>query len=395
MRSLIEIQPPPGGGNGLYRHEPFGATIAFRRPEMVVLVDHDFVGRRQNRTPSGQRSAEPFIQPRAPFEAHLTIGHRCDQGCQGCYIDALPDGPEDLPLAEWRQVLAHLAELGVYHVALGAGESTPIQSFITLAHEARRLGMTPNLSTAGSGLTPSLAKELSVFGRVHLSLDGTAAAHERVRGHGGFESGLMSLRILRAFHPRVGVNCVVTRENFDELGSLLRLVKREGVRDVELLRFKPAGRGTRIFDRMDMTPIQYATFVDRVLGLGRRLHLHIRLDCSFAPLVCSAGIKPSRLLRAGLAGCVGGSWLVSVDGRGRLGACSFDTAATNLGWRDLGQTNIFADYTEWTRHAPEPCSSCEYLEICRGGCHVVARHLTGNFFAPDPSCPRVASMRAG
>jgi len=391
MGRLIEIQPVPGSGK-LVRAEPFGGTLAFRRPEMVVLVDHDFlasVGLRTSTDKAQAAGPDLLLDPVAPFEAHLTVAHGCDAGCRGCYIDSDVRDPGQVDLELWRGVLMKLAELGVYHVALGAGESTPLESLIALAYTARDLGMTPNLSTSGRRLTPRLARKLSVFGRVHLSLDGAAGAAGSVRGRDDFSSSLMALEILRAYHDRVGVNCVVAGTNCDQLEPLFRLLAGHKVRNVELLRFKPAGRGARIFDQMAMTAEQGESFMGRVMRLGRRYRLRLRLDCSFTPMVCAAGISPKRLSRLGLAGCVGGSWLVSVDWRGRLSGCSFDYENGRASYRDLGRSGVFDHYLNWTKQAPEPCASCDYLSICRGGCHVVARHVSGSFFAADPGCPLV------
>ena len=67
----IEVQPVPGSGR-MVRHEPFGGTIAFRRPEMLVLVDHRWLG---SQRPNGEKGA--LVDPASPFEAHLTLSSRC------------------------------------------------------------------------------------------------------------------------------------------------------------------------------------------------------------------------------------------------------------------------------------------------------------------------------
>lgn len=379
MGRWIEAHPVPGGGGKIVRPEPFGGTIAFRRPEMLVLVDHEWLGSPRQ---------EGTLDPASPFEAHLTLSNRCDMGCQGCYIDSGSWG-EELDPDTWELVLEKLASMGVYHVALGGGESLSWDVLISLAIKARRLGLTPNLSTSGRHLTPGVAKRLSVFERIHLSMDGVGSTYASVRGHDGYVSGLMSLEILKAYHRHVGVNCVVARTNADELEPLFELLHRLGVRDLELLRFKPVGRGVEVFDRLDLTSRQASELFTRVMALCRRYRLRVRMDCSFTPMVCAAGFPPPVLAGMGLAGCVGGSWLVGVDPRGRLGGCSFDTGTSSLNWEDLGRREGLRHYLDWTRQAPEPCASCRWLHVCRGGCHVVARHVTGSFSSPDPGCPIV------
>ncbi|MBN2496192.1 MAG: radical SAM protein [Deltaproteobacteria bacterium] len=380
----LDVQRVPGTG-ALIRPEPFGGTISFRRPEMLVLLDRAWMGMREAEVDS-RRALDPAV----PFEAHLTLGRACRSGCKACYIDARPEAGPALGFEEWKDVLCHLASLGVFHVALGGGESLAFDDLLGLARHARQLGMTPNLSTAGLDLTPRWAERLSVFERVHLSLDGAdEASYRAVRGRDGFGSALHALRILRAYHPRVGINCIVARSNIDSLGELFRLLDRERVREAELLRFKPVGRGGAHFEQMDWTAEQARSVVRNVLRWSLRFRIRVRLDCSFTPMVCAAGYRPERLVRLGLAGCVAGTWLVSIDPEGRLSGCSFDDDS-RAHWRDLGRPNPDLDrYRLWLDRAPEPCASCAYLAICRGGCHVVARYVCGDFFAPDPACPRV------
>ena len=60
----------------------------------------------------------------APLEAHLQLTNRCDAGCQGCYTGASPTGaPANGALVEWKRAIDALAARGVFHLALGGGES--------------------------------------------------------------------------------------------------------------------------------------------------------------------------------------------------------------------------------------------------------------------------------
>jgi MoaA/NifB/PqqE/SkfB family radical SAM enzyme len=65
---------------------------------------------------------------------------------------------------------------------------------------------------------------------------------------------------------------------------------------------------------------------------------------------------------------------------------------TELGayWR---AEDAFGVFRTW-RDAAEPCRSCRYLALCRGGCRVVSAHA-GDAASPDPECPRVVDHRRG
>src|SRR4051812_14322328 len=78
--------------------------------------------------------------PSAPIEVHLAVTGKCSAGCEGCYLDARPDGIE--PLFETLLTeLDALRDAGVFTVAFGGGEPTSRDDLDLLAEAARARGM--------------------------------------------------------------------------------------------------------------------------------------------------------------------------------------------------------------------------------------------------------------
>jgi radical SAM protein with 4Fe4S-binding SPASM domain len=109
---------------------------------------------------------------------------------------------------------------------------------------------------------------------------------------------------------------------------------------------------------------------------------------------------PSRELLAQLAvyGCTGGDFLVGAKPDGRVTACSFMASPPERPRIDAlaaywSRDDAFGAFRRW-RDAREPCASCTYHALCRGGCRVVSAHVVGDPSAPDPECPRVVDHRA-
>src|SRR5207244_572207 len=94
---------------------------------------------------------------------------------------------------------------------------------------------------------------------------GVGEGYRRARGFDGFAHAERALRLLRAVKEEVGVNCVVSRSSFDGLTDVARLVRRLRLNELELLRFKPVGRGARLGE--ELTPDQGR----RIYPLARRL----------------------------------------------------------------------------------------------------------------------------
>jgi radical SAM protein with 4Fe4S-binding SPASM domain len=105
--------------------------------------------------------------------------------------------------------------------------------------------------------------------------------------------------------------------------------------------------------------------------------------------------RPDRALLAELCvyGCTGGDFLVGAKPGGQLTACSFAAPAPGRPKVEAladywSAPDAFGAFRTW-RAAAEPCASCEYHALCRGGCKVVSAHVMGDLAAPDPECPRV------
>ena len=134
-----------------------------------------------------------------------------------------------------------------------------------------------------------------------------------------------------------------------------------------------------------------------VRPLGHRRHrLRVRVDCSFTPMLAHHQPPPELLRFLAVYGCAGGDLLIAARAGGQLSACSFapsvqpSAAELRTYWPE---PDAFAPFRSWPA-AAEPCRSCHYLSLCRGGCRVVSAHVSGDARAPDPECPRVLDYRA-
>jgi radical SAM protein with 4Fe4S-binding SPASM domain len=316
----------------------------------------------------------------------MAVTARCAAGCEGCYIDARPDGAE--PAREGLLArLDTLRDTGVFTVALGGGEPLTRRDLGGLADAARARGLVPVLTTSGLGLTEARARELRAFAQVNVSYDGPAEAYSQVRGFDGARLAERAIALLTAAGVRVGVNVVLTRATFDALGATVRRARALGAREAQLLRYKPAGRAASLdYLARRLSPAQIA-------GLGPVLRalaaehcadgeFHLRIDCALVPLLSGdAALDPAALARFGVLGCEAADKLSALRVDGTTAPCSF--AADD------------ADAAAWRAYASspaEPCASCTLRAVCKGGCKVVARYVDGAH-GPDPECPRVRAHR--
>jgi radical SAM protein with 4Fe4S-binding SPASM domain len=377
-----------------HRVERFGAWVQLDDATLVAL-DRRLAARAG--IDGGERWRDDPQSPHSlPLEVHVAITSRCPVACAGCYQDAGPTG-EHAPRESLTRTLDTLAEAGVFTVAFGGGEPLAHEDLGALADEARARGMAPVVTTSGVGLREEHFSALSRFAQVNVSHDGTDGAYRAVRGFDGASVAERAIAALASRGISVGVNLVLTRESFDVLDETAARVRSLGARELQLLRYKPAGRAASL-DYLDkrLSRAQGASLGPALerLSLAHGEALSIRVDCA---LVCflAAHVRDARALeRWGIFGCEAGRHLAATDLQGALRPCSFADATageTLARWQDSRGLEPFRAFVA---APPEPCASCHARAACRGGCKVVSQHVDGAF-GPDPECPRVLAHREG
>jgi radical SAM protein with 4Fe4S-binding SPASM domain len=386
----------------IVRFEPWGAWIKLESMAAIVALDRDGV-RALGLDGESVWSTSP-AGASAPIEVHLAVTARCGAGCEGCYLDARPDGAEP-ERAELERSLDAMRDAGVFTVAFGGGEPTTRDDVDLLARAARERGITPVLTTSGLGLSEARARKLQDFAQVNVSYDGPAQVYEQVRGFDGSAAAEQAIVRLSEAGVRVGVNVVLTRQSFPHVSETLRRARALGACEAQLLRYKPAGRAA------SLDYLARRLTEDQARGLGPLLReltgdlcdggdggFHVRIDCALVPfLSADAALRedPQRLARFGVLGCEAAGALAAVTVDGRVAPCSF-APATALAGDALPQhadDEELGRWRRWVEAPPPPCDSCSFRPVCKGGCKVVASFVDGAH-GPDPECPRVRAWRA-
>jgi radical SAM protein with 4Fe4S-binding SPASM domain len=364
------------------RAEPFGAWV---RLEDSTLVAVDRALARRLGVDGGDRWTDRDPPTSAPLEVHVAVTSRCPVACSGCYQDASLEGVH-VDRGALEATLRDLAARGVFTVAFGGGEPLLRDDLGELATGARSLGLTPVVTTSGLGLTPAPG------GCAHGFRAGERLPRRRGRRlRRG--AGLRGRERRRAGHrdaPRgqgiaVGVNHVLTRQNVDGLREAAARVRELGARELQLLRYKPAGRAASLdYLARRLRPEDLATLGDDVTHLASwgGEGFSVRIDCALVPLLSDVLGEAEQLTRFGVFGCEAGRHLGAVKPEGTAAGCSFVTPMD-------GSPAAFRAYAN---DPDAPCRDCDLRAVCRGGCKVVSLHLEGRIGA-DPECPRVRRAR--
>ena len=375
------------------RHETFGGIVAGDDPPFLAFVDRDTM--RQlgaGESPLWDTACTDIDLLSAPTEVHISVTNRCSVGCDHCYMGAGEPDPHEMDTDTFKKALAELAHMGVFHIAMGGGEALLREDLFVLARHARELGLIPNLTISGVGLTPEKLKQMTVFGQVNVSLDGIGPLYQVCRGRDLWDQAHTALeRLIQSGIPG-GINCVLSQANYSGLKDLFAYAKEVGANEIEFLRFKPSGRGRAHYEQNRLTHEQHIELVPCLTALSQTYGIVAKIDCSFVPMLCYHTPPRELLDKLCTYGCEAGNVLVGVRSNGIVSGCSF-LEPTDLSVFDLAQqwqgSAALTACRRFSAHIAEPCASCAYLSVCKGGCHAVSAFVTGDVTAPDPECPWV------
>ena len=338
----------------------------------------------------------------APLEAHLQLTNRCDAGCQGCYTGASPDGAPRRVGARRVEARDRRARRGrrVPRRARRRRERGAAVARRARGARAARAASCPNLTTRASMASTRCSRSPIASARSTSRSTGSARPTPRVRGFDGFARADAAIRALRAVQARgrhqrrrhartTSTSSTRSSRTPPSAGSRRSSCCASSRRAAARARTTSCAAPTRSTARScrRSSPPRGAT-------RARQGRLLVHADARAS----RAGSRAARRARG--YGCTGGDFLVGAKPDGRLTACSFAAPPPPAGDAGRGRPSSRATgRARCVRRVPhagatraEPCASCRYHALCRGGCKVVSAHVTGDRGAPDPECPRVVDL---
>lgn len=175
----------------------------------------------------------------APRYVSVALTNVCELRCSYCYA------PKHRSSLDRKQVLGWAQELddaGCLGLGFGGGEPTLHREFVDICRSvADQTQLAVTFTTHGHRMTPHLAEQLR--GAVHfirVSVDGTGAIYERLRGRpfGELEAAVEQIASLAPF----GINTVVNDDTLDDLDRVAVFAQRVGASELLLLPEQPTLR---------------------------------------------------------------------------------------------------------------------------------------------------------
>ena len=344
--------------------------------------------------------------PKLTFQWHIT--ERCNLRCTHCYQESY--GGAELNFEQWLEVLKQLEELledwgaksGTFHRAhinVTGGEPFVHPDFVRLLEVfySKRHRLSFAILSNGYFIDAPMARRLAKLepGFVQVSIEGTRATHDRIRGTGTFDRTVAAIRHLTREQVPVLISFTAHRGNFREFPHVARLACDLRVKRVWSDRLIPSGAGAGS-ETQSLTPLEVREYLELMRAAREEAKQR---------WFCRTEVAQHRALQF-LTGhdqpyrCTAGDSLLTLRPNGDLLPCRRlpirvgNILETPL--RDLYRDNPILRALRDPNPKIKGCEPCSFKRTCRGGLRCLSFAVNGDPFTKDPGCwlgPGLATSR--
>ncbi|MEH2141011.1 nif11-class peptide radical SAM maturase 3 [Nostoc sp.] len=328
---------------------------------------------------------------------------KCNLACQHCGSRAGHTRANELSTAEALDLVRQMAEVGITEVTIIGGEAFLRPDWLEIAQAITKAGMLCGMTTGGYGITLETARRMKAAGIsvVSVSVDGLEATHDRLRGRqGSWQWAFRTMSNLKEAGIRFGCNTQINRLSAPEFPRIYEHLRDAGIFAWQIQLTVPMGNAAdnseillQPYELLDVYPM-----IARVAQQAKQEGVQVQPGNNigyYGPY--------ERLLRGGDAwsfwqGCSAGLSTLGIEADGAIKGCPSlpTTAYTGGNIRDYSlrtiieeteelRFNLGAGTPKGTEHLWGFCKSCEFGQLCRGGCSWTA-HVFFDKRGNNPYC---------
>lgn len=159
-----------------------------------------------------------------PFQVTLNITDACNLKCSYCYLNYHSRHKKEISTKEWVEIIHKLAKLGTRKINLSGGEPLLRKGIEEIIEAILENDIDCYLNTNGA----LVEKKINILKGIHclaISLDGSEAVNDSVRGKGSHSVAVEALRVGRKNNIPLQIATVLGEHNLGELDYLLTLAK--------------------------------------------------------------------------------------------------------------------------------------------------------------------------
>jgi len=339
---------------------------------------------------------------------------KCNLACSHCGSRAGHARAKELSTEEALDLVRQMAEVGIKEVTLIGGEAFLRPDWLQIAAAINQAGMLCSMTTGGYGISLETARKMKEAGiaSVSVSIDGLEETHDRLRGKkGSWNYAFKTMSHLREVGITFGCNTQINRLSAPEFPLIYERIRDAGVIAWQIQLTVPMGNAADNADIL-LQPYELLALYPMLARVARRA---LSDGVQFQPGNNIGYYGPDERLLRGRGdenewtfwqGCSAGLSTLGIEADGAIKGCpSLPTSAYTGGnirdhslWEIVEQTeelrfNLGAGTPQGAAHLWGFCKTCEFAELCRGGCTWTA-HVFFNRRGNNPYCHHRALVQA-
>ncbi|MGH1395038.1 MAG: nif11-class peptide radical SAM maturase 3 [Trichormus sp.] len=337
---------------------------------------------------------------------------KCNLACQHCGSRAGHTRAKELSTEEALDLVRQMAEVGITEVTLIGGEAFLRPDWLQIAQAINQAGMLCGMTTGGYGITLETAQRMKAAGIqvVSVSIDGLEATHDRIRGRqGSWQWAFQTMSHLREVGIPFGCNTQINRLSAPEFPTIYERIRDAGAFAWQIQLTVPMGNAADNSEIL-LQPYELLDVYPMIAKVAQRAKEEGIVQVQAGNNIGYFG-PYERMLRGGDAwsfwqGCSAGLSALGIEADGAIKGCpSLPTSAyTGGNIRDYSlrtiieeteelRFNLDADTPKGTAHLWGFCKTCEFAQLCRGGCSWTA-HVFFDKRGNNPYCHHRALTQA-
>lgn len=339
---------------------------------------------------------------------------KCNLACSHCGSRAGQARAKELSTEEALDLVRQMVDIGIKEVTLIGGEAFLRPDWLQIAEAINQVGMLCSMTTGGYGISLETARKMKQAGiaTVSVSVDGLETTHDRLRGRkGSWKYAFKTMSHLQEVGINFGCNTQINRLSAPEFPLIYEHIRDAGAMAWQIQLTVPMGNAADNADIL-LQPYELLDIYPMLARVARRAYWE---GVQIQPGNNIGYYGPyERLLRgrgsenewAFWQGCSAGLSTLGIEADGAIKGCpSLPTSAYtggNIRDRSLRKIveeteelrfNLGAGTSQGTAHLWGFCKTCEFAELCRGGCSWTA-HVFFNRRGNNPYCHHRALVQA-
>jgi len=329
---------------------------------------------------------------------------KCNLACSHCGSRAGHSRADELSTEEALDLVRQMAEVGITEVTIIGGEAFLRPDWLDIARAIKEAGMVCGMTTGGFGITLETAQRMKEAGIsvVSVSMDGLKDTHDYLRGKpGSWEWAFKTMGHLQQAGIFFGCNTQINRLSAPEFPRIYENIRDAGAGAWQIQLTVPMGNAADN-NQILLQPYELLDIYPMLARVAHKARQEGLVEIQAGNNIGYYG-PYERLLRGGDAwsfwqGCTAGLATLGIEADGAIKGCPSlpTTAYTGGNIRDLDlrtiieetaelRFNLGADSPQGQAHLWGFCKSCQFAELCRGGCSWTA-HVFFDKRGNNPYC---------